>query len=77
MPHDFRFGFKVTDPVKIKKFPNLARFGVEAGQPNTDFLNADQFAMASLKPCEEIRSTVGVLMAKVELPSLGEYERQA
>jgi uncharacterized protein YecE (DUF72 family) len=62
VPDDFRFGFKVTDAVTIKKFPNLARFGAKAGQQNADFLNADLFAEAFLKPCEEIRSKVGVLM---------------
>ena len=62
MPDDFRFGFKVTDAVTIKKFPNLARFGAKAGQPNPNFLNAELFADAFLKPCEEIRGKVGVLM---------------
>ena len=62
VPDDFRFGFKVTDAVTIKKFPNLARFGQKAGQLNADFLNADLFAKAFLKPCEEIRAMVGVLM---------------
>jgi uncharacterized protein YecE (DUF72 family) len=41
VPGDFRFGFKVTDTVTIKKFPNLARFGAKAGQTNPDFLNAE------------------------------------
>jgi uncharacterized protein YecE (DUF72 family) len=62
VPDDFRFGFKVTDAVTIKKFPNLARFGAKAGQPNPNFLNAELFATAFLKPCEEIRDKVGVLM---------------
>jgi uncharacterized protein YecE (DUF72 family) len=62
VPDDFRFGFKVTDAVTIKKFPNLARFGAKAGQPNLDFLNAELFTSAFLKPCEEIRKKVGVLM---------------
>lgn len=62
VPDDFQFGFKVTDAVTIKKFPNLSRFGAKAGQPNPNFLNADLFAAAFLKPCEEIRSKVGVLM---------------
>jgi len=62
VPDDFRFGFKVTDAVTIKKFPNLARFGAKAGQPNPNFLNAELFAGAFLKPCEEIRAKVGVLM---------------
>jgi uncharacterized protein YecE (DUF72 family) len=62
VPDDFRFGFKVTDTVTIKKFPNLPRFGVKAGQANADFLNSDLFATAFLKPCEEIHPKVGVLM---------------
>ena len=62
VPDDFRFGFKVTDTVTIKKFPRLDRFGAKAGPPNPDFLNADLFATAFLKPCEDIRAKVGVLM---------------
>jgi uncharacterized protein YecE (DUF72 family) len=62
VPDDFRFGFKVTDTVTIKKFPKLDRFGAKAGRPNSDFLNADLFATAFLKPCEGIHAKVGVLM---------------
>ena len=62
VPPDFRFGFKVTDEITIKKFPNHARHGERAGKPNENFLNADLFARAFLKPCETIRSHVGVMM---------------
>ncbi|MBI4660260.1 MAG: DUF72 domain-containing protein [Verrucomicrobia bacterium] len=62
VPADFRFGFKVTDALTIKKFPKLDRFGPRAGQPNPDFLNADLFATAFLNPCEAIREKIGVLM---------------
>ena len=62
VPDDFKFGFKVTDAVTIKKFPNLSRFGANAGKPNPNFLNAELFAGAFLKPCEEIRPKIGVLM---------------
>ena len=62
VPDDFQFGFKVTDAVTIRKFPNLPRFGIRAGNRNENFLNADLFATAFLKPCEEIRKKVGVLM---------------
>ena len=33
VPTDFQFGFKVTDEITLKKFPNLDRFGVRAGSP--------------------------------------------
>jgi uncharacterized protein YecE (DUF72 family) len=62
VPDDFLFGFKVTDAITIKKFPNMARFGAKAGQPNPDFLNPDLFESKFLTPCESIRSKVGVLM---------------
>jgi uncharacterized protein YecE (DUF72 family) len=61
-PDDFRFGFKVTDVITIKRFPNVPRFGARAGQSNRDFLNADLFTTGFLGPCEEIRDKVGVLM---------------
>ena len=62
VPDDFSFGFKVTDALTIKRFPNFARFGPKAGQHNPDFLNADLFTTAFLKPCEDIRQKLGVLM---------------
>ena len=62
VPSDFRFGFKVTDEITTRRFPNLDRFGLRAGKPNENFLNTDLFATAFLKPCEDIRDKVGVLM---------------
>ena len=62
VPADFQFGFKITDTITLKHYPDLARFGPKAGQPNPEFLNADLFASAFLRPCETIREKVGVLM---------------
>jgi uncharacterized protein YecE (DUF72 family) len=62
VPSDFQFGFKVTDEITVRKFPNLDRFGIRAGKPNENFLNADLFNRAFLKPCEAIRHNVGVVM---------------
>jgi uncharacterized protein YecE (DUF72 family) len=62
VPEDFRFSFKVTDTITIKKFPNLPKFGMRAGEINRDFLNADLFTEAFLKTCEPYRSKVGLLM---------------
>ncbi|MGE4180707.1 MAG: DUF72 domain-containing protein [Limisphaerales bacterium] len=61
-PEDFRFSFKVTDEITVKRFTRLPRFGDRAGQPNANFLNADLFASAFLAPLEPYRSKVGVLM---------------
>lgn len=62
VPDDFRFTFKVTDEITIKRFTRLPRFGDRAGQPNAHFLNAELFATAFLAPLEPFRSKVGVLM---------------
>ncbi len=61
-PDDFVFGFKVTDAITIKRFPNLDRFGQQAGKPNENFLNADLFVKGFLTPCEPVRHAIGLLM---------------
>jgi uncharacterized protein YecE (DUF72 family) len=73
VPEDFRFGFKVTDAITVRKFPNLARFGARAGQANPDFLNPALFESAFLKPCEEIRGKLGVLMFEFTRFHAGDY----
>jgi uncharacterized protein YecE (DUF72 family) len=62
VPDDFRFAFKVTDSVTIKRFPNHVRHGSRAGLENPYFLNADAFFQGFLRPCESIRPKVGILM---------------
>ena len=62
VPDDFLFGFKVTDEITIRKFTNLPRFGLRAGKPNENFLNADLFTTAFLKPCEPLKKNVGILL---------------
>ena len=74
VPEDFRFGLKVTDAVTIKKFAKLPRFGNRAGQPNEHFLDAGLFTSAFLKPCEEIRSKIGVLLFEFSRFWPGDYE---
>lgn len=75
VPDDFRFGLKVTDEITIKKYPNHARHGARAGQLNRDFLNAELFTTAFLKPCEEIRSKTGVLMFEFSRFWPSDYEQ--
>jgi uncharacterized protein YecE (DUF72 family) len=62
VPDDFTFGLKVTDSITLKKFPNVPQSGNRAGKPNENYLNADLFINAFLKPCEQIRGKIGVLM---------------
>lgn len=62
VPEDFVFGFKVTDVITIKNFPNLKRFGEVAGKANANYLNANLFEESFLRPCESIHPHVGLLI---------------
>lgn len=62
VPAGFLFSFKITDEITVKQFTNLPRFGLRAGKPNENFLNADLFASAFLAPCEPFRKNIGLLM---------------
>lgn len=62
VPENFRFGFKTTDEVTLKRFPNLPRFGQRAGMVNENFLNAPLFIERFLKPLESIRAKVGPII---------------
>jgi uncharacterized protein YecE (DUF72 family) len=75
VPGDFKFAFKVTDEITIKKFPNQPRHGERAGKPNENFLNADLFTRMFLGPCEEFRSRVGLLMFEFSHFWPGDFER--
>jgi len=64
-PHvgsDFRFAFKVTDQITIKRFQKLPRFGPLAGAGNPDFLNAERFISEFLGPLTPHREHIGLLM---------------
>jgi uncharacterized protein YecE (DUF72 family) len=74
VPPDFQFGFKVTDEITVRKFPNLDRFGIRAGKSNENFLNADLFNRAFLTPCEAIRQNVGVVMFEFSRFHQSDYE---
>lgn len=62
VPSDFRFAFKVTDDITLKRFTNLPRFGMKAGKPNENFLNTELFERAFLRACEPFRKHVGLLI---------------
>ena len=62
VPADFQFGFKVTDEITLRRFPNLPRFGQRAGQLNEHYLKADVFERGFLRPCEAIRPQVGLII---------------
>ena len=75
VPADFQFAFKVTDQITLKRFADLPRFGLRAGQTNPDFLNADLFVSDFLKPCEVIRQHVGLLIFEFSRFYPADFER--
>jgi len=62
VPETFRFSFKVTDEITLRRFPRLDRFGPRAGTENPHFLDARLFRNAFLAPLEPRRPNIGVLM---------------
>src|SRR5437016_980565 len=71
----FLFAFKVTDEITIKRFPNLPRFGLRAGQRNENFLNADRFETEFLAPCLPFRQSVGLLIFEFSRFFAGDFPR--
>lgn len=61
-PQDFLFTFKVTDEITVKRFNNLPRYGLRAGRLNENFLNAEVFIRDFLKPFEQYRTRIGLLV---------------
>lgn len=62
VPAHFRFSFKVTDHLTVKRYPSLPRHGELAGQPNPGFLDAELFRREFLAPLAPIRDSVGFVM---------------
>ncbi len=61
-PGEFRVSLKVTDRITVKRFPNLPRYGPDAGAENPDFLNVELFQDAFLKPLEHLGRKLGILI---------------
>ena len=60
--NDFRISLKVTDRITIKRYPNLPRYGPNAGHENPDFLNIELFEDAFLKPIEALKKKRGAII---------------
>ena len=73
VPADFRFGFKVSDAITVKRVPNLPRFGDMAGQLNPRFLDPAVFTEGFLRPMEAIADKVGILMLEFSRFSAAEF----
>ncbi len=59
---DFKLSLKVTDRITIKRYPNIPRYGANAGKENPDFLNSELFEDAFLKPLEKLKKKRGAII---------------
>jgi len=73
VPDDFRFAFKVTDEITVKRFPSLPRFAQRGGTINENFLHAGLFADRVLRPLEAIRPKVGPIIFEFSKFYSGDY----
>ena len=74
VPDGFKFAFKITDEITVKKFPSLPRFGVRGGKMNPNFLNPELFREQFLKPCEPFKAKIGPLMFEFSTFHHGDFE---
>lgn len=75
---EFKVSLKVTDRITIKRYPTLPRFGAKAGRENPDFLNAELFQNAFLRPLDALKKKRGVIIFEFSTfhPNSGiNYER--
>jgi uncharacterized protein YecE (DUF72 family) len=73
VPENFRFAFKVTEEITVKRWPSVQRYGARAGSVNENFLNALLFVDRFLGPMEAIRPKVGPIMLEFGKFYPGEY----
>jgi uncharacterized protein YecE (DUF72 family) len=65
VPDNFRFGFKVSDEITVKRWPEVARSGQRGGTLNENFLNAPLFVDRFLGPLQSIRAKVGPIIFEI------------
>ena len=80
-PESLRFGLKVPEQITVRMWPQHARYGGQAGQPNPSFLNVELLEAAFLEPLRPYRERVAVLIfefgafSKQSYASLQEFLR--
>ncbi len=75
VPPDFRFSWKATAEITMKRFPALPRYGRRGGQLNPAFLDAELFANCFLGPMEPYRERTGVIIFEFSRFQAGDWNR--
>ena len=61
-PDGFVLALKVTDRITVRRYPNIARYGAQAGTENPDFLNVGLFEDAFLRPLDALHNKRGAII---------------
>src|ERR1700751_3333163 len=61
VPSSFKFTWKVTDEITLRRFPKLPRFGDRKGQLNQNFLNAELCYNSFLRLLDTYRGQIASL----------------
>lgn len=74
-PESFRFVLKATEKITVFKYPNLPRYGKEAGTLNGSFLNAELFEENFLAPLTPYKDRIGPIMFEFSQFHTGTFSR--
>jgi uncharacterized protein YecE (DUF72 family) len=72
-----QFALKAPEEITVKTFPEHARYGPRAGQPNPSFLDTAALNEAFLKPLEAWRGQIAVLIFEFGAFSQKSYRQPA
>ncbi|NBX92384.1 MAG: DUF72 domain-containing protein [Proteobacteria bacterium] len=61
-PADFKFVLKASDKITVPRFPKIPRYGKQAGQNNSDFLNPQLFIEHFLEPIQVLEDKLGAII---------------
>ena len=61
-PDHFKFGLKVTERTTIFQYPKLKRYGRQAGEKNSHFLDSELFLEKFVEPLRPVEDRLGVIM---------------
>jgi uncharacterized protein YecE (DUF72 family) len=75
VPDFFKFVLKATEKLTVFKYPNLPRYGKEAGLINESFLNADLFGEKFLTPLMPYKAHIGPIMFEFSQFHQGTFHR--
>ena len=76
VPDGFKFSFKVTEEITVRRFPRIKKHGDRGGEMNDNFLNSQLFKDAFLKPLHHaMPEKTGLLIFEFSRFKSGDFAR--